>query len=228
MRALFLGLILIATFCFPVGALAQPKDRLVINIPSRTLDFYKNDKLKKTYPVGVGRANFPTPIGNFKVIRLIKKPGWENPYKPLGYIRIKAGNTNPLGTRWIGFKADAGGEFGIHGTDNPASVGKYSSHGCVRMHVKDAEDLFNNVHMDMPVLVTYDTARLYVNKSDVYLKTYPDQYKKGVSNINTVKSSIKKMNSLVVWNATVALEAMHKMLAEPVKIGIVIDETDFQ
>ena len=228
MRALILGLILISTLCFPASVFAQAKDRLVINIPSRTLDLYKNNQLKKTYPVGVGRATFPTPIGEFKVIRLVKKPGWENPYKPVGHIRIKAGETNPLGTRWIGFKADAAGEFGIHGTDSPKSVGQYSSHGCVRMLVKDAEDLYNNVAMNMPVLVTYDTTRLYVNKSDVYLKTYPDTYKKGISNINTVKSSIKKLNSLVVWNASVALEAMHKMVAEPVKIGIVINETDFQ
>ncbi|MGD9580167.1 MAG: L,D-transpeptidase [Vampirovibrionia bacterium] len=221
-------LVLISTLCFPVSVQAETNDRLVINIPSRTLDLYKNNKLVKTYPVGVGRANFQTPIGNFKVISLVQKPGWENPYKPVGNVRIHAGETNPLGTRWIGFKSDSGGEFGIHGTDNPKSVGQYSSHGCVRMLVKDAEDLFGKVTMNMPVYVTYDTTRLYVNKSDVYLKNYPDQYNKGTSDINTVKSSIKKMNSLVVWNASVALEAMHNKITDPVKIGIVINETDFQ
>lgn len=228
MRALVLTLIVITTtFICSLSANALPKDCIVINVPSRTLDLYKSGKLVKTFPVGVGRSGFPTPVGQFKVITMVTQPGWENPYKPEGNIRINAGSENPLGTRWIGFKAHNGGEFGIHGTDNPASVGKFSSHGCVRMYVKDAEELFNQVSMGMPVYVTYDTARVFVNGTSVFIKNFPDTYKKGVSNINTVKNAIKNMNSLILWNAAEVLHALSNSTNEPVKIGTVIDESDF-
>ena len=228
MRALVLTLLItLILLCNPLCTYGYPKECIIINVPSRTLDLYKGGKLIKTYPVGVGRAGFPTPIGNFKVIRMVKEPGWENPYKPKGHIRIKAGGTNPLGTRWIGFKADDGGEFGIHGTDTPSSVGKYSSHGCVRMLVKDAEDLFSNTHMGMPVLVTYDTAKVVIKNSNVFIHNYPDAYKRGKSNINNIKNTIKEMNSLILWNASATLQALETADDKPIKIGTIIDESDF-
>ncbi|MEW5820091.1 MAG: L,D-transpeptidase [Cyanobacteriota bacterium] len=230
MRALIITLlVIIFTFGISVDLKANilPEDCIVINIPSRTLDLYRKGTLKKTYPVGVGRAQFPTPVGKFKVITMVKQPGWENPYKPFGYSRINAGSANPLGTRWIGFKEDSGGEYGIHGTDNPQSVGKFSSHGCVRMLVKDAEDLFINIKMHMPVIVTYDTVRVFKKDSEVFLKTFPDTYKKGISDINTVKQNIKAISNHVLWNASVALESLKAPTNQPVKIGTIIDETDF-
>lgn len=224
-KKLLLFLIICISCQFNQIALAS--DKIIINIPSRTLELFKGGKLIKTYPVGVGRSSFPTPIGQFQIITMVEDPGWENPYKPLGHIRIHSGKTNPLGTRWIGFKADKGGEFGIHGTDNPASVGKYSSHGCVRMKVKDAEDLFKHVRMNMPVLVTYDTARVQVKNSDLYLKTYPDEYKRGQTSISDIKSKISKMEALILWNASTALNILNNKTAASTKIGTIIDEVEF-
>lgn len=225
-KKLLLFLIICLSFYFHNAAIAA--DKIIINIPSRTLELFKGEKLIKTYPVGVGRANFLTPIGQFQVITMVEDPGWENPYKPTGNVRIHAGDENPLGTRWIGFKADKAGEFGIHGTDNPDSVGKYSSHGCVRMKVKDAEDLFKQVKMNMPVFVTYDTARVIIEKSDVYLKTFPDEYKRGKTGITDVKTAIKKINALVLWNASTALQTLNSQTTTSTKIGTIINENDFQ
>lgn len=229
MRTFIVTLIaIIFNVCLLQLSYALPKDCIIINIPSRTLDLYKDGKLKKTYPVGVGKANFPTPVGNFKVIRLVKGPGWENPYKPMGETRINAGKNNPLGTRWIGFKEVPGGEFGIHGTDNPASVGKYCSHGCVRMLIKDSEELFDNISMETPVFVTYETVRIYINNSNVYIKAYQDEYKIGKNNISNVKDLVKQFNNMIIWNASLAMQAIKTSSGEAVKIGTLIDKNDFE
>lgn len=160
-------------------ALADENLSVVINIPSRTLELYKNGNVFKTYPVGVGRAAFQTPLGKFKVISKVKNPGWENPYKPSGSIRINSGNTSPLGTRWIGFKAHPKGEFGIHGTYQTYSVGKLSSHGCVRMFNKDIEEIYRLVQFGTPVFVQYKRTIPSNKKPGFAFKTHPDVYKIG-------------------------------------------------
>lgn len=218
-----LGLFIIIFFLSTGVSLAFPKDCVVINIVSRTLDLHKDGKIIKTFPVGVGRATFPTPTGVYKVISLVEDPGWENPYKESGAVRINAGNDNPLGTRWIGFKADPKGEYGIHGTDNPASVGKLSSHGCVRMKVADAEELYKHVQMHMPVIVKYETAELYVKDSKVYLKVYPDVYNRGETDIMAIKNLIEELDVKVLWNSFAAFNALKENKPTPVIIGSVIE-----
>lgn len=226
-RGILIILILLVSLVLPMGVQASEQNYIVINIPSRTLDLYIKGKLKNTFPVGVGRSGFPTPIGNFKVIRKVLKPGWENPYKPIGEKRIKASNTNPLGTRWIGFKATPKGEYGIHGTDEPTSVGKLSSHGCVRMYVKDAEKLFQSIEKESPVYVTYDTVRITVNNNKVFMTLFPDVYSKGKTGIEKIRDIINKMNYKIIWNASVAFNALKQGSTKEIKIGTIINESDF-
>jgi L,D-transpeptidase ErfK/SrfK len=129
--------------------------RIEINVAECRLRLLEGRKVLATYPVGLGRPGFRTPLGAHQVLRMVDNPAWENPYKAPGASRIKAGPMNPLGTRWIGFKNDPHGEFGMHGTDRPQSVGKYSSHGCVRMKVPDAEALYSQIKVGTPVDVVY-------------------------------------------------------------------------
>lgn len=169
-----------------IPAQAESDSRIVINIPSRTLELYKEDILIKTYPVGVGRKLYPTPTGNFEIINMEKNPAWENPYKPLGYLRIKDGKNSPLGTRWMGFKSNPKGEFGIHGTYNTPSVGKFCSHGCVRMHIKDSEELYSYITIGTPVIITYNTSKTFYTGQTKFIKYSPDTYNKGKNNINII------------------------------------------
>ena len=135
-------------------ALQNDYRKIVINTQTRTLTLYTDDIAIATYPVGVGKPGFATPKGQYTVMRMMKNPGWENPYQPASTrTRIVAGNNNPLGTRWIGFLNDGKGEYGIHGTNRPDSVGRFSSHGCVRMYIQDAEALYDQVGMGTPVEV---------------------------------------------------------------------------
>ena len=193
MAAVFVMMLLWSTAISLPVAQASNNTRVVINIPSKTLRLFVNSQLVKQFPVGVGRPQFKTPVGHFKVITKTINPSWENPYLGAGKMRIGAGATNPLGTRWIGFYEDAGGEYGMHGTDRPESVGKLSSHGCVRMKIKDAETLFDLVDYNTPVDVTYDTiVASPVADNTVVLNIYPDVYNYGASSIEKAQQHIRE------------------------------------
>lgn len=111
------------------------------------LYLYTNDKVTHVYHVATGRTKELTPEGTFPLVVKIVNPGWKN---------IPGGDpSNPLGTRWLGLevKGDRGRTYGIHGTNQPESIGSNSSSGCVRMHNKDVEKLFNIVYEGTPVWI---------------------------------------------------------------------------
>ncbi len=92
----------------------------------------------REFPVGLG-LNDKTPEGVFEVETKIEKPDWYFDGRRIPY----GSSENPLGTRWLGFantRRAAG--YGIHGTDEPDTVGTSVSQGCVRMRNRDVEELF--------------------------------------------------------------------------------------
>lgn len=107
-------------------------NNISINLAVRRLSYYEGKRLLKAYPVGVGKYSTPTPTGSYTVISKIVHPG------------------GMLGTRWMGLSISIG-NYGIHGTNNPQSIGGYVSNGCVRMHNKDVEELFPLVVIGTPV-----------------------------------------------------------------------------
>jgi hypothetical protein len=160
-----------------------------------------------------------TPVGNFNIIRKIVDPGWEHPYKAKGAIRIAPGENNPLGTRWMGFLQKGGGEYGMHGTDTPSSVGKFSSHGCVRLHTKDAEKLFDMVDVGTPVRVEYEPVLIRRAGDNIRIIVYRDLFKRGMPTADTVKTRILQDYP----NAQVDMDAIQTTLkqtsGQPVVVG---------
>jgi lipoprotein-anchoring transpeptidase ErfK/SrfK len=115
----------------------RPQRRIVVSIPDRKLALMAGGRVVKTYPTAVGRATSPTPSGTFTIVQRIPHPTWYGPGKVVG-----PGKENPLGTRWLGLSRKS---YGIHGTNNPRSIGRTASHGCIRMRNSDVEDLFERV-----------------------------------------------------------------------------------
>jgi lipoprotein-anchoring transpeptidase ErfK/SrfK len=124
--------------------------RLVLRLRERRVYVYRKNKLQNSFPVAVGKAGWETPTGNFKVMQMIQNPSWEHPWT--GEV-VPPGPDNPLGSRWIGFWTDGKNVIGFHGTPNPESIGRPASHGCVRMHDRDVQVLFENVEVGTPVIV---------------------------------------------------------------------------
>lgn len=93
-----------------------------INTKAFTLTLLKNNMVYKTYRIAIGKARTPTPLGNFKIMNKAPNPG------------------GPYGALWLGLNVPNGG-YGIHGTNNPSSIGKNVSHGCIRMQNHDVVEL---------------------------------------------------------------------------------------
>lgn len=113
--------------------------KIEINKATNKLTLYKNGKVYKQYPVATGRKPSYTPEGTFPIVVKIVKPGWKG---------IPGGHpNNPLGERWLGIsvRGDNGRTYGIHGTNQPKSIGTYASNGCIRMYNKDVIELYKLV-----------------------------------------------------------------------------------
>jgi lipoprotein-anchoring transpeptidase ErfK/SrfK len=111
--------------------------RVIVSIPDRKAVLLEDGKVTRVYPVAVGKLSTPTPAGTFQIVTRIPHPTWYGPK-----VVVAPGKANPLGTRWIGLSVKG---YGIHGTNSPKSIGKASSHGCIRMRNRDVEELFEMV-----------------------------------------------------------------------------------
>jgi len=125
--------------CSEPAPVAPRHRKVVVSIPHRKLALIEEGQVKKVYAVAVGAQQSPTPVGKFEVKTRLVKPTYYHPGKV-----IPAGANNPLGTRWIGLSTRG---YGIHGTNLEESIGKAASHGCIRMHRADLEELFAAVEV---------------------------------------------------------------------------------
>jgi lipoprotein-anchoring transpeptidase ErfK/SrfK len=118
-----------------------------------TLRLYKGLHLVKTYPIAVGMAGLETPAGEYTIDDKQVDPWWHVPNSAwagsLAGKVIPPGPDDPIKARWMGFYNGAG----IHGTSEDWSIGSAASHGCIRMHIWDVEDLYNRVPLHTPIYV---------------------------------------------------------------------------
>lgn len=112
---------------------------IVIDRQSYVLTVSRGGVPVHTFPVGLGKDN-ATPAGDFRIANRIRNPDWYNRGEavPAGDAR------NPLGAYWMGLGANGRAtSYGIHPTDEPDSIGRNLSRGCIRMRPEDAEVLFD-------------------------------------------------------------------------------------
>jgi len=122
-----------------------------IVLSERKLYLYGGDgTVVTTYRVAVGMPKYPTPTGNLRIITKQVDPTWNPPDSAwaAGMGPVPPGPENPLGTRWMGLNSPG---IGIHGTPTSSSIGTAASHGCIRMLIPQAEDLFARVFVGTPV-----------------------------------------------------------------------------
>ena len=138
---------------------ALPEDRrvIVVSLEDRKLALLANGQVERVYPVAVGKPSTPSPVGTFTIERRAANPTYSHD----GRI-VPPGPGNPVGTRWMGLSIKG---YGIHGTNEPKSIGKAASHGCIRMAKADVEELFQLVAVGDTVELVgkrdEETARLF-------------------------------------------------------------------
>ena len=130
-------MLMAAAEAFAQEKMGRPARRVVVSIPDRKLAVLEDDRVIKIYPTAVGASVSPSPEGAFTIVNHIADPTWYTK----GRV-VPPGKANPLGTRWLGLSMKG---YGIHGTNNPASIGRNASHGCIRMRNRDVEELFEIV-----------------------------------------------------------------------------------
>lgn len=103
-----------------------------VSTSQHQLKLFDGNQLIKTYPIAVGRILSPTPTGSFTIINKQKNPG------------------GPFGAFWMGLSKP---HYGIHGTNQPSSIGHDVSHGCIRMFNHDVLDLSSRVLLGTTVYI---------------------------------------------------------------------------
>lgn len=135
---------------WPLGPNPLPGDPFVIvNKQTNELGFINENRVQTVVHVATGMTEELTPEGLFNITVKAKDP----------YYRkkdIKGGDpNNPLGSRWIGFDAAEtdGRIYGLHGTNNPDSIGRYVSLGCIRLQNEAIESLYEYIPLGTKILV---------------------------------------------------------------------------
>lgn len=174
-------------------------DGVVINLPQRMAFLFRGGRLERAYPVAVGRRDWPTPTGEFTVRTREQDKTWYVPVsiqeemrregKPV-LTQVPPGPDNPLGRHWIGLSLPA---IGIHGTNAPASVYGFRSHGCLRMHPDDVADLFDRVAVGERGRIVYEPLLLGQDgDGKIWFEANPDAYRRGAATVDTVKEMARE------------------------------------
>ncbi|MGH7998670.1 MAG: L,D-transpeptidase [Brasilonema sp.] len=131
-------------------SLTSGKMLLVVALSDRRVYVYRGDIVIASYPIGVGKKGWETPIGSFQIMNKKLNPMWRHPIT--GRV-FASGEDSPLGDRWIGFWSDGRNQIGFHGTPDDEVVGSAISHGCLRMRNPDVRLLYKQVSLGTPVEV---------------------------------------------------------------------------
>jgi len=152
----------------------DPRDGIVINLASQRLFLFRKGEDARSFPIGVSRDGWKTPVGATKVVRKKKDPSWypgptaRKDYEDLGSV-VPPGPDNPLGTHaiYLGWQAIL-----IHGTNEPYGIGRRVSRGCIRLYPEDIVELFPLVDKGMPVRVENEPILVGWLDGELYLEAH--------------------------------------------------------
>ena len=197
---------------------------IIVNVPQRML-FVATDTGVRAYPVAVGRADWPTPLGEFSIATKETNPTWDVPASIREEARragrtlplqVPPGPNNPLGAHWLGLSV---GSVGIHGTNAPTSVYQVVTHGCIRLQAGDIAALFGLVQVGSPGRLLYQPVLVAVDGEDVFVEAHRDVYRRGPQDVvEFVKARARELRVFERVNWDLAAEVIHQRagVARPV------------
>ena len=166
-------------YVLPSGA----REGVVINVAEFRLYYFPpGGRTVVTYPVGLGRLDYPTPLVDTRVTSVVPNPAWapgptarrEHAARgdPLPAV-VPPGPDNPMGSMAIALGIPS---YFIHGTNQPFAVGQTASLGCVRMFNPHVEALAEMVRSDMPVRIVSEPYKVGWRHGELYAEVHPDVY----------------------------------------------------
>ncbi len=157
--------------------LPLPRQGMVLNLSELRMFYFVDAQHVMTFPIGIGREGWDTPLGITKITKKRPNPVWippdsirlEMPNLP---AIVPAGPDNPLGQYALNLGLPG---YAIHGTNRPFSVGKRSSHGCIRLYPEDIATLFGAVEVGAPVAIIDTPYKLGWRGMELLLEVTPTQ-----------------------------------------------------
>lgn len=160
-----------------------PRDGVVINVAEFRLYYYPpGGKMVVTFPVGLGRLDFPTPIVSTKIRAAVPNPSWhpgptaraEHAARgnPLPAV-VPPGPDNPMGSMAIVLGIPS---YFIHGTNQPFAVGQTASLGCIRMYNSHVETLAEMARNGQPVRIVSEPYKVGWRDGELFVEVHEDIY----------------------------------------------------
>ena len=192
---------------------------LVINIPEMRIYYFPaaNPGTVITYPVGLGRDDWRTPVERFKVTEKAVDPPWMIPESiQAEHVRerndprtmIPGGDPeNPLGHYRLRLNLPL---YGIHGTNIPWGIGMQVTHGCIRLYPEDIERLFAMVSVGTVGQFVYQPLKVGERDGEIYVEVHPDIYQSGFDYVGEVMRLLAARG----WSKQVDWEFLEAAIAE--------------
>lgn len=204
-------------------------DGIIVNVPQRMLFRFAAGRVVAAYPVTVGRRGWATPTGDFAVINRQTDKTWIVPPsiqeemrregKPV-LTEVPPGPDNPLGRHWIGTSLPG---IGLHGTNAPASVYGFRSHGCIRLHPYDIAALFAGTRVGDRGRIVYRPLLLSRSADGrIWFEANPDVYRRGPGSLDTVREMARLQSideSEIDWS--LVEEALKRRTGNALDVGVV-------
>jgi len=155
-----------------------PRTGLVINVPEMQLYDYTVGPEPEVFAIAIGDQMDPSLVGAFRIGRKREHPTWTVPAsiraeKPQLPAVVPPGPDNPLGDHWMTIGTTS---YGVHGTNNPWSIGREATHGCIRLYNDEIARLYARTRERTPLRLVYQTVKVGQRDGTLYVEAHPDVY----------------------------------------------------
>ena len=209
------------------------RNGMVINIAEYRLYYFFRSAEREyvaTFPIGIGRQDWETPVGETHIVSKMVRPTWYPPASvraehaaegdPLPAV-VAPGPDNPLGQYAIRLAMPG---YLIHGTNRPAGIGMRVTHGCIRMYPEDIDWLFSRIAVNTPVQVINQPYKLGWAEDGLYLEVHPPLESASADNARDMTPITEQYVKLTVTHTAdidwdLVTEVFERQSGRPVKIG---------
>jgi L,D-transpeptidase ErfK/SrfK len=217
-----------------------PRTGIVINVPEYRMYYYRaGDSAVLSFPIGVGRAGFQTPIISSSVVAKLEKPAWYPPRSIREEHRVERneilpamvppGPDNPLGEYAMLLDSDG---YLIHGTNKKIGIGMQVSHGCIRLYNQDIERLIGITPIGLSVKIVSQPVKAAVSGAQIWIEIHPDSSHDLAETSREVSLAVAKAKSSIDSEHYASMDAS-KIRAEVlnpsgrvVQVGVVVKKSD--
>ncbi len=225
----------------------RPWRGIVINLVEMRLYYFPESESESesdgrrvviTYPVGIGREGWSTPLGEFSIVDKILRPSWTAPASIIEEMAaeglavqriIPPGPNNPLGDFAL-MLSEPG--YMLHGTNRPFSIGMRVSHGCIRLYPEDIEQLFARVPRKIAVRIENEPYKVGIEDGVLFLEAHAplseEKNQQGVS-LTSVVSQVVRVSDRQLpaadWDRIIAVANRHSGV--PVAIVMQCAQSEF-